>query len=47
MKVALIVGLVTVLLVPSIVWCAPMGSPANTAGKENYAITAEYERRTR
>lgn len=43
MKVALIAGLMAVLLVPSIAWCAPMGSPANSAGKENYAITAEYE----
>ncbi len=43
MKVALIVGLVTVLLVPSIGWCAPMGSPANNVGSDNYAITAEYE----
>jgi len=43
MKLALIAGLVTVLLVPSIVWCAPMGSPANNVGKENYAVTVEYE----
>ncbi|MGD9141622.1 MAG: hypothetical protein PVJ42_08785 [bacterium] len=43
MKVALIAGLVAVLLVPSIAWCAPMGSPANNAGEENYAVTAEYE----
>jgi hypothetical protein len=43
MKVALIAGLVAVLLVPSIAWCAPMGSPANNAGKENYAVTVEYE----
>lgn len=43
MKVALIAGLVAVLLVPSIAWCAPMASPANIVGKENYAVTAEYE----
>jgi hypothetical protein len=43
MKVALIVGLVAVLLVPSVVRCAPMGSPANNVGKENYAVTVEYE----
>ena len=43
MKVALIAGLVTVLLVPSIARCAPMGSPASNVGKENYVITVEYE----
>jgi hypothetical protein len=43
MKVALIAGLVAVLLVPSALRCAPMGSPANSVGKENYGITVEYE----
>lgn len=43
MKVALIAGIVTFLLVPTVARCAPMGSPANSAGKENYAITVEYE----
>jgi hypothetical protein len=47
MRVALIVILVTVLMVPSIARCAPMGSPANNAGKENYAVTLEYEQQNK
>ncbi len=43
MKVALIAGLLAVLLAPSLARCAPMGSPAGNAGKENYAVTVEYE----
>jgi hypothetical protein len=43
MKVALTAGLLAVLAAPMIAYGAPMGSPAQLAGEDNYAVTVEYE----